>query len=108
MIVTLINDSVNRKSIIKFGDYEESVFENDKFILLQTLSPDSWILGMHSALLGQDDIFLTNKLSPRTLLIEPQMPLIHVPIRDFAKIKGFIQQSIGFGSLECDNGICYI
>ena len=36
------------------------------------------------------------------------MPMIHVPIRDFAKIKGFIQQSIGFGGLECNDDICHI
>lgn len=55
LIVTLINDSIDKKSIIKFGDYEDAVFDpknDDQFVLLETISNESWNLGVHSAFFG--------------------------------------------------------
>lgn len=75
LIVTLINDSADDRSLVKFGSYANdasTLSDGDPMILLKTMSSDSWVLGSTEVKLGEQSfLYKVPDETPRKLLIEP-------------------------------------
>jgi len=83
-IKTELKNRTDVRSVIRFGGYDETAFDESHEILnINTAAPDSWELDLAQIDFHGDDLLG----KPTKALINPAMPLIAAPVDDFVKLK---------------------